>query len=351
MNIDYSILLREVGAKSRVRACDDLIRRIGYTADVLSSRPLAAWIHPDDRSAIDEVVSAGCGSAEGRHATKSGDWILFNWRIETVGDAVHALGEPQNAGFAPEDFKAQASGNHQTMNEMLAAFALIVESKNPGKRCSILLVDPETRRINVGAGPSFPSEYNEAVEGLQIGPQVGSCGTAAFWNVPVVVSDIARDPLWRELRDAARMANVSACWSQPIRSMNGKVLGAMALYDTSPSTPERYQMDGLAIAARMVGLAIERAELEAQVRQVAKMEALGVLAGGVAHDFNNLLGVILGNADLAIASLSSNDKARDMLDDIATASKSAAELCKPAARVCGSQHAHDRDPRLQCRYS
>ena len=74
--------------------------------------------------------------------------------------------------------------------DTLHAMAKIVQAKNPGMRCSILLVDAAGECVTAGAGPSLPAEYNEAVEGLHIGPGVGSCGTAAFWNVPIVVEDI-----------------------------------------------------------------------------------------------------------------------------------------------------------------
>lgn len=335
MSSNYAFLVREAHAGALVRTEQGLNEQIGYSAQELSSRPLAEWIHADDRPAFEQAMLTGGGSIAGRHATKSGEWIDFQWRIQTMGEVVHALGEPQYPDALPNEIKWRGPNKHETLNEMLAAIALIVESKNPGMRCSILLVDPKTNCVSVGAGPSLPQEYNDAVEGLQIGPTVGSCGTAAFWNLPVVVSDIEQDPLWRDLRDAARIAGVSACWSQPITTLSGEVLGAMALYNATPAEPERYQMDGLAIAARMVGLAIDRVGLEAQVRQAAKMEALGVLAGGVAHDFNNLLGVILGNADLALSAALKTDPAREMLEDISTASRSAAELCNQLLAYAG----------------
>jgi len=213
--------------------------------------------------------------------------------------------------------------------------ARIVEAKNPGLWCSILLMDEEHERITVGAGPSLPDEYNAAVEGLRIGPMVGSCGTAAYWNVPVVVENIAQDPLWSDLRDAATIAGVLACWSQPIPSRDGTVLGAMALYDTEPGGPTRRQMDGLEIAARMVGLAIERDGLEEQVRQSAKLKALGVLAGGIAHDFNNLLTAILGNAELAMKAVPEDSEARKRLNAIVTASGNATDLCNQMLAYAG----------------
>jgi signal transduction histidine kinase/CheY-like chemotaxis protein len=335
MNSGYAFLVREVSAPGLVRADEDLGSRLGYSASELGAHKLIDWIHPDDRARLEQAVAAGCGFVAARHATKSGDWAAFNWRIQRMRESVYALGEPDRQGVVSEEIRWEDQGKDQTMNDMLVSIALIVESKNPGMRCSILLVDPKTQRIAEGVGPSLPDEYNAAVEGLEIGPSVGSCGTAAFWNVPVIVSDIETDPLWRDLRDAARIAGVSACWSHPITTLSGEVLGAMALYSTVPSAPEPYQMDGLAIAARMVGLAIDRSRLEAQVRQAAKMEALGVLAGGIAHDFNNLLGVILGNADLALSITTKSHPAREMLDDIVTASRSAADLCNQLLAYAG----------------
>ena len=335
MSGEYSLLIRSADAAGFVRSGDALMALLGLSDDELAAKPLIDWIHPDDRDRVEEALRAGNGIAMGRHATKSGDWIPFAWRLQTEDGVLHALGEPSVPGSPSPAERASILGKNESMGETLTAMALIVESKNPGMRCSILLVDPETQRITVGAGPSLPAEYNAAVEGLEIGPSVGSCGTAAYWNVPVVVSNIQTDPLWRDLRGAAKLAGVEACWSQPIRTVGGEVLGAMALYDTCPSTPERHQMDGLAIAARMVGLAIERGRLEAQVRHAAKMEALGVLAGGVAHDFNNLLGVILGNADLALAASGENATTRDMLTDIVAASESASALCNQLLAYAG----------------
>ena len=332
---DLPMVLRTISSNHVCRVNRAFTEQLGLTAEELEARALLEWVHPEDQEALEQAVSVGEGSACARHRTERGEWVPFDWRVRTEA------GRPVTLGLLhglPEDVKptpAQPRGLRTTMAETLDAMALIVEAKNPGLRCSILLVDAKREHVTVGAGPSLPDDYNEAVEGLRIGPAVGSCGTAAYWNVPIVVEDIARDPLWRELRDMARSAGIAACWSHPIMRTDGDVLGAMALYASEPSAPTKRQMDGLEIAAHMVGLAIERERLEEQLRQAAKIEALGVLAGGVAHDFNNMLAVVLGYAELAKATLPSDSEVRPMLEEIATASLSASELCNQMLAYAG----------------
>src|SRR5262245_39504312 len=85
--------------------------------------------------------------------------------------------------------------------DVLTALCTTIERQVPGMLCSILMLEGETLRH--GAAPSLPSDYNAAVDGIRIGPSVGSCGTAAYGRRPVVVSDIATDPLWADYRDIA----------------------------------------------------------------------------------------------------------------------------------------------------
>lgn len=334
--VDPPMILRSTDSTRVVRATESFHGRVGWSFDELQAHPLEHWIHPEDFEALESAITGGAGRATARHRTKSGEFVALEWEVRTHDGEGVVLGidRPSIPKTQPPP-TATAQASRAELSETLDAMVRIVEAKNPGLRCSILLVDAERTAVTVGAGPSLPARYNDAVEGLKIGPTVGSCGTAAFWNVPVVVDDISKDPLWVDLRSAAKIAGVEACWSQPVHASNGDVLGAMALYATEPRTPTEEQMGGLEVAARMVGLAIERDGLEQQLRQAAKLEALGVLAGGIAHDFNNLLATILGNAELIEDSLSGSSDAVEGLQSIIAASLSAKDLCKQMSDFAG----------------
>src|SRR5229473_7923916 len=110
----------------------------------------------------------------------------------------------------------------------------VFEELASGSLSSILLLDPKTNRLRHGAAPSLPITYTEAIDGLVIGPCVGSCGTAAYRAEQMIVSDIATDPLWADYRDLALGHGLRACWSTPILSSTGKVLGTFAIYYREP---------------------------------------------------------------------------------------------------------------------
>jgi GAF domain-containing protein len=129
------------------------------------------------------------------------------------------------------------------VNEILSNLVLMIEAQAPDMLCSILLLSDDGNHIRHAVAPSLPESYVRVIDGSPIGPKHGSCGTAMFRGKPVIVSDILSDPLWDDYREYATAIGMRACWSTPIMSSKGKVLGSFAMYYREPRAPdgeERY---------------------------------------------------------------------------------------------------------------
>jgi diguanylate cyclase (GGDEF)-like protein/PAS domain S-box-containing protein len=238
------------------------------------------------RAAFDAMLAdpdaAPVGPAESRIVTAAGVEVLMAWNVSVLRGADRAaLGVLSSGENITERRRAeQRERHHHGVLRMLAEKAPLlsvldtiardVEESNPHLLCSILLLDEEGRRLLPGAAPSLPAFYTAALDGLVIGPGVGSCGSAAFSGERVIVEDIDSDFRWSALRDLARRAGLAACWSQPILSPQGKVLGTFALYpprEARRPTPAHLQL--IDDAARLAGLAIGKASAEARLQLAA----------------------------------------------------------------------------------
>ena len=145
------------------------------------------------------------------------------------------------------------------LRETLEDLTRTVEGMTPsGMVASILILDEDGRHLRHGAGPSLPPEYNAAIDGLEIGPEVGSCGTAAFHDKTVSVFDIANNPLWANFKDLALAHGLRACWSTPIHGSDGKVLGTFANYYRTVRDPSPVDRELTGMITRTAAMAIER---------------------------------------------------------------------------------------------
>ncbi len=231
----------------------------------------------------------------------------------------------------------------QPLKTILEAIVHTAEAQAPGMICSILTIDPDGKRFRLGAAPSLPDDYNAAIDGLEFGPEVGSCGHAAATKSTTIVEDISVHPYWNDYKALALPHGLRACWSQPILGTNGRLLGTFAMYYTQPGKPQRHHVQLIAAASQLAAIALERARaqeeqlnFEAQMRQTQKLESLGVLAGGIAHDFNNLLTGIMGYASLASYSLKdSNLPAERHVREIEKVAQRAADLTKQMLAYSG----------------
>ncbi|MFK8026596.1 MAG: ATP-binding protein [Gammaproteobacteria bacterium] len=339
------MIVRNVSADGFFRVNEAFRKKVGVSDDELSGKSFLDWIDPADHATVSVIINKGEGSCRANHLMQCGDHFPLIIQATKHDQSVFVLGRCAETGanlIATEDVV-----DENTVSGTLHIIAKIIEEQLPDYKCSILLVaDGHFVR---GAGPSLPEDYNSAVDGYAIGPTVGACGTAIYWNVPVIVEDIQSDPLWTDLAELAKGAGVAACWSHPFTSSSGKVLGALALYSSVPQAPTAEQLRLLQAATRMTGLAVERGraeealiekrkrelELEDQLLQAAKMEAIGVLAGGIAHDFNNILATILGNAELALELAPPDHETKIMLGEIIEASQRAGNFCQQLLAYSG----------------
>jgi two-component system, cell cycle sensor histidine kinase and response regulator CckA len=151
--------------------------------------------------------------------------------------------------------------------ESLEALTLFVESLSVRAVCSILLLDEESQTLSHGAAPNLPAAYAEAIDGVKIGPEVGSCGTAAYGKTAYVAADIESDPHWADYKHLALPHGLRACWSTPILNESGKVLGTFAVYYKEPGTPSEQDVHVVKISTHLAGIAIERHRSETQLRE------------------------------------------------------------------------------------
>lgn len=154
------------------------------------------------------------------------------------------------------------------LGTILTQLARVAERQgSEGLLASILLLDEDGVHLRHGAAPSLPDSYNQAIDGIEIGPSAGSCGTAAHRREPVVVSDIATDPLWVDFRELALAHGLRACWSTPIQSARGQVLGTFALYYRRPTRPLADDRTVIEILTRTCALAIQNKAAERTLRE------------------------------------------------------------------------------------
>lgn len=158
-----------------------------------------------------------------------------------------------------------------SLHDVLDELVRLVEEQNPGCTCSILLLDEDGQHLRHGAAPSLPDFYNQAIDGLKIGEGVGACGTAAYRGERMIVEDIHTHPFWAPFRKLANQAGLAACWSQPFKSRDNRVLGTFAIYHRDPATPIDDEIARIDDYARLASLAVTHHQAEEKLRRAANV--------------------------------------------------------------------------------
>ena len=197
---------------------------------------------------------------------------------------------------------------------ILDALCRLVEELATGSLSSILLLDADTNRLRHGAAPNLPRPYVDAIDGTVIGPAAGSCGTAAYRAQPVIVCDIATDPLWADYRDLALPHRLRACWSTPILSSEGRVLGTFAVYYREPRSPTPQDQSVIEQITHLASIAIEREQAEEKLRgaqadlaRINRVTTMGELTAALAHEVNQPIAAAVTNANACVRWLVADD--------------------------------------------
>jgi PAS domain S-box-containing protein len=216
---------------------------------------------------------------------------------------------------------------------VLQAIARSIEGRAKDTRASILLVD--AGKVRHAAAPSLPEAYVRAIEGSAIGPRAGSCGTAAFRREMVIVSDIETDPLWEEYRAFALPHGLRACWSTPILAKDGRVLGTFALYRTKVHTPDDDEKRLVARAVHLAGIAIERRQLEDQLRALSGHleEVREEERAGIAREIHDELGQALTALKMDLAWIGRRLESRELVDKTADMASMIDETIQVVRRI------------------
>jgi len=232
-----------------------------------------AAVHPDDRSRLvaDWRKALRNGqSVQGEVRVRRADGEFRWWFLRSVPlhDAAGNIVKWYGSGVDIDDRKRTESlftGEKRILEmvaigaslaEILDSLCRLVEEQASGVLASILLLDGD--RLRHGGAPGLPKAYADAIDGIVIGPSAGSCGTAAYRGEPVIVADIATDPLWATYRDLALPHSLRACWSTPVFSSQGKVIATFAMYHREPRRPARRDQEIIDQITHLAGVAIQQ---------------------------------------------------------------------------------------------
>jgi diguanylate cyclase (GGDEF)-like protein/PAS domain S-box-containing protein len=263
----------------------------------INSSDWADRIHPNDKVFMNTMVQTHIQSGKNyvaefrmKHSDGRWVWIQGSGSVVEYDEYTH---EPLRLCGTHQDITErklaelrEKSRSHVleliTSNELLPVIleAIVhgVEEENPGMLCSILLLDDTGKHLLSGAAPNLPDFYNAAVNGIEIGIGIGSCGTAAFTNERVIVEDIQNHPYWTPFKELTSKASLAACWSEPIRSTQRKVLGTFAIYHHEINKPTEANITLIEQAASLASIAIEKTQADLALK-ARDEQMLLVLAG------------------------------------------------------------------------
>ncbi|KAF1019147.1 MAG: Oxygen sensor protein DosP [Paracidovorax wautersii] len=292
--------------QSRIRYVNPAFSRMfGFPVEQVLGRPasdvLTPYRSPEDAAARRELLRAGRPLRTETLLHGTGDiryWghIVTNPVMDAQGQFRHAVSVITDITHAKlhEVLQRQvleAMACDHPLAVVLALMCQEVERIAPSALAAVQEVD-ERQMLQPLAAPSLPAAFIDGLRGRAAGPAAGSCGTAAFRNAPVVITDTDTDPLWQSQRELARAHGLRASWSMPIRAADGRVVGIFTLYYRQAGEPDPFHRQLIEACTHLCALALERERSRARIQRLTFYDTLTGLP-------NRKL--LLGRADQAIA--------------------------------------------------
>jgi diguanylate cyclase (GGDEF)-like protein/PAS domain S-box-containing protein len=276
-------------------ACE---RLLGYTIQELTDTLLYHLVHPDDEMMIREAYTTLALVLDTetlllcyRIRHREGYYIWFETTCNVIRDPnTHLLQEviaisrniterkQAERWLVGQKRILEMIAIDRSLEETLTLLIQLIEDQSSGL-CSVFLLDAQ-ERLRVGAAPSLPSAYSAAMDGMEVGEGMGACGTTVHRRQPVISVDIATDSLWHPYRELALQHHLRACWSAPILSRDGKVLGTFCMYHNQPAHPRLKDWQLIETAAQLAGLAVEHRRVNEALQQ-AEAKYRGIFENAV----------------------------------------------------------------------
>lgn len=274
-------------------------RMLGYADDEIGN-DFTEWesrVHPDDLPAIRAELDAHFKGdtpiylSEHRLRCKDGHytWVLTRGKVVEWGDdgsplrviGTHTDTSATRALILQAQMRVrviEAISAGRPLRQVLTIMIEAIEGYMSDWLCSVLLLDDDGQHLRHGAAANLPDAYVAAIDGVAIGPAVGSCGTAVYHNRRVISPDLSADRAWAPYLELARSADLASCWSEPIRDPAGRAVGSFAVYHHTVCAPTSLDLEFMGAATQLAALAIERSrEAEDLGRHRSMLSGLSTL--------------------------------------------------------------------------
>lgn len=200
---------------------------------------------------------------------KTGDYYIFSSFIRDITE------KKQIEKFILAEMHVlEMATQNISLTDLLEFLIKNIEEINKDTFGSILFLESDKVTVKCGPAPSLPKEYSDSLNGVRIGPNSGSCGTAMYKKLPVIVSDIENDILWRDYKELALKFGLKACWSFPILTIDNEVLGSFAFYYKKINSPSDKDIEFIARAAYIASLLITKNKADEALRNSESMLSL-----------------------------------------------------------------------------